>query len=222
MIAIFGAVVGLLLTPFMDTVWVYEPGIDWLQEPFIARTFGPSLESSGLLTFGAEGLPYEVFGKGFVLVYLLMIPVIRGVRPAAHRSALMSPIATSSWSWLHWAVWIGACANIASYWGSSVPGVIGEGLFAVGTQIELLAVVTILGSTVVFCFSALRVRFITRGIAAVSLLAIGVTIPVNMYLTSYLPNSIVVPLSVGWAVIGLLLWLRSPISTFESAGNVTA
>ncbi len=60
-----------LVTPFMESIWVYEEGVIWADMALLTRLFGPTLESAGLLTFGGENVPYQVFGKGFVLVYLM-------------------------------------------------------------------------------------------------------------------------------------------------------
>jgi hypothetical protein len=36
--AIAGAVVGILITPFMAGVWAYEPGVVWDDLSFLAKT----------------------------------------------------------------------------------------------------------------------------------------------------------------------------------------
>lgn len=213
LLPLLGSAIGLTLTPLMDAVWVYAPGIDWNAEPLIVRTFGPALESAGWLTFGGEGLPYEVFGKAFFLVYLLMLPVIIRMRPLPIRNRLPASGAVWSWNVLYWATWVGAVADFTSYWGSSAPGIVGDLLFGLGVQFELLAVVAILVSTTVFSIYVWRIRLSDRWIAASLLLVVVCVVPVNVYLTSYLPNSIIVPLSIGWAAVGVILCVRSSLDS---------
>ena len=76
--AIVGAFLGLVLTPFMATAAVFSPSIVWtdLGTPF-ERFFGPLVEASGALAFGEAVTAYEVYGKGFFMVYLLLVPIVR-------------------------------------------------------------------------------------------------------------------------------------------------
>ena len=58
--SIAGAVVGVVVTPFMASVWEYDYGVVWsTTEGLVTRVFGPTLESWGALSFGSDGLPYE-------------------------------------------------------------------------------------------------------------------------------------------------------------------
>lgn len=59
--------------------WAYDPpSTSWGSMPWVERTFGPSLESWGALSFGESAIdPYEIYGKGFFLVYAAMAPIVR-------------------------------------------------------------------------------------------------------------------------------------------------
>ena len=98
--SIASAVVGVLVTPFMASVWESD-GVLWSTTSTVTRIFGPTLESWGALSFGSGDLPYEVYGKFFVFVYLLMLPIVRYVH------VLQSTSATSAWERRTWRVlWI--------------------------------------------------------------------------------------------------------------------
>jgi hypothetical protein len=203
--AMLGAALGLVITPFMASVWANEPGVIWSETTFVTRTFGPALESSGLLSFGTGDLPYQVYGKCFFLVYLLMIPVIRAVRPRNQGSGWTSRVSVWSWWAVHGATWVAAAADFTSYWGYSVPGTVGDRLWGLGFGVELLALLTLFLSIIVFSLSAWRGRALAVSVASLLLLAVLAVVPVNLYVTRYAPNSLVVPLSMAWAVIGVRL-----------------
>ena len=215
LVGLLGAAIGIVLTPFMAAVWSYEPGVVWSETTLVTRTFGPALESAGLLTFGAEGLPYEVYGKGFFLVYLLMIPVIRAVRPSSQPGGWTTRLSLRSWRVVHGAAWVAAVGDSMSYWGVSVPGAVGDSLWGFGFVVEILALLTLLVSTIVFSVSAWRGRVVPTWAGMLLLLAVLAVVPVNAYVTSYAPNSVVVPLSIAWAAIGVRLWITTTGAGFS-------
>jgi len=206
--SIASAVVGVLITPFMASVWESD-GVVWsTTEGLVTRVFGPTLESWGALTFGSEGLPYEVYGKFFVFVYLLMLPIVRYVH------VLQSPSATSAWERRTWRVlWVSlivaAVGDGMSYWGVSLPEP-GDFLWGAGFMVELLTLFVVLVSTTVYGFVSIRLRVIPVW-SAVLLTAI---IPILWFslagLTWYLPNGVVVPLSIIWASIGAWVLVARP------------
>ncbi len=206
--SIAGAVVGVLVTPFMASVWESD-GVVWsTTEGLVTRVFGPTLESWGALTFGSEGLPYEVYGKFFVFVYLLMLPIVRYVH------VLQSTPATSAWERRTWRVlWVSlivaAVGDGMSYWGISLPEP-GDILRGVGWMVELLTLFVVLVSTTVYGIVSIRIRVIPIW-SAVLLTAI---IPILWFslagLTWYLPNGVVVPMSIIWASIGAWVLVARP------------
>ena len=114
--SIAGAILGIVTTPFMAAVWAYEIGVVWSTKPAVTRVFGPILESWGALTFGSEDLPYKLYGKAFVFVYVLMLPIVRYIHVLQNKSA------TNAWERKTWRVlWIvlivAAIGDGVSYWG---------------------------------------------------------------------------------------------------------
>jgi hypothetical protein len=208
--SIAGAVVGVVVTPFMASVWEYDNFVVWsTTEGLVTRVFGPTLESWGALSFGSGDLPYEVYGKFFVFVYLLMLPIVRYVH------VLQSTPATSAWERRTWRVmWVSlivaAVGDGMSYWAISLPDPVGEFLWGGGFMVELLALLVVLVSTTVYGIVSIRIRVIPIW-SAVLLTAI---IPILWFslagLTSYLPNGVVVPMSVIWAAIGVWVLTSRP------------
>ena len=208
--SIAGAVVGVLVTPFMASVWEYDESVVWsTTEGLVTRVFGPILESWGALSFGSGDLPYEVYGKFFVIVYLLMLPIVRYVH------VLQTTSATSAWERRTWRVlWIAlivaAVGDAMSYWGISLPEVVGEFLRGAGWMVELLALPVVLVSMTVYGIVSIRIRVIPLW-SAVLLTAI---IPILWFslagLTWYLPNGVVVPMSIIWASIGAWVLVARP------------
>ena len=206
--SIASAVVGVLVTPFMASVWESD-GVVWsTTEGLVTRVFGPILESWGALSFGSGDLPYEVYGKFFVFVYLLMLPIVRYVH------VLQSTPATSAWERRTWRVlWVSlivaAVGDGMSYWGLSLPEP-GDILGGVGWMVELLTLFVVLVSTTVYGIVSIRVRVIPIW-SAVLLTAI---IPILWFslagLTWYLPNGVVVPMSIIWASIGMWVLVAKP------------
>jgi hypothetical protein len=207
--SIASAVVGVLVTPFMASVWESD-GVVWsTTEGLVTRVFGPTLESWGALTFGSGDLPYEVYGKFFVFVYLLMLPIVRYVH------ILQSTSATSSWERRTWRVlWVSlivaAVGDAMSYWAISLPEPVGEFFWGGGFMVETLTLFVVLASTTVYVIVSIRIRVIPIW-SAVLLTAI---IPILWFslagLTWYLPNGVVVPMSIIWASIGAWVLVARP------------
>ena len=207
--SIASAVVGVLVTPFMASVWEYDYFVVWsTTEGLVTRVFGPTLESWGALSFGSGDLPYEVYGKFFVFVYLLMLPIVR------YAHVLQSTPATSAWERRTWRVlWVSlivaAVGDAMSYWGLSLPESV-DILGGVGWMVELLTLFVVLGATTVYGIVSIRIRVIPIW-SAVLLTAI---IPILWFslagLTWYLPNGVVVPMSIIWASIGAWVLIARP------------
>lgn len=208
--SIASAVVGVLVTPFMASVWSYDYFVVWeTTEGLVTRVFGPTLESWGALSFGSGDLPYEVYGKFFVFVYLLMLPIVRYVH------VLQSTPATSAWERRTWRVlWISlivaAVGDAMSYWAISIPGPVGEFFWGAGFMAETLTLFVVLASTTVYGIVSIRIRVIPIW-SAVLLTAI---LPILWFslagLTWYLPNGVVVPMSMIWASIGAWVLIAKP------------
>ena len=208
-IAVLGALIGVALTPFMASVWAYEPGVVWAeQKTLIERSFGPLLESRGLLDFGREGLPYEVYGKGFSLVYLLMVPMVRVVRAAHPETGKVAWLVRRAWRAMYGALLIAVVGDATSYWGNSLPGFVGEQLWGWGFVVESLAIFALLLASLSYGIAGFWHPFLPRWAAALLVLAaLPGRLLTNLYVADYWPNALVVPLSISWATIGIGLWL---------------
>lgn len=110
----------------MAAVWDYDPGVVWSEKTLVSATFGPLLESWGLLTFGGEGLPSQVYGKGFVLVYLLMVLVFRTINDAHLQTGRAGAFERWTWRGMYGALLVAMTRDAFSYWGVALPGDIGE------------------------------------------------------------------------------------------------
>jgi len=195
-------VIGLAITPFMAAVWAYEPGVVWDDVSLLGRTVGPTLESWGALSFGAEATPYEVYGKVFFVVYLLMLPIVRYVHN------LQSDSAPSKWERRTWRVlWVAlifaTIGDAVSYWGISLPGEIGELLWGGGFAVEILAMFVVLASTTAYGILSIRLSVIPLWSSILITLTLPIGVATLVTITSYVPNAIVVPMSMVWATFGV-------------------
>lgn len=207
--AIAGAALGLLLTPLMAAVWSYDRRFTpWATMTWVERTFGPTLESWGALSFGRSELgPYEVYGKGFFLVYLAMVPIVRLIHERFLRGRSSR---WELWTWrLMWAsLLVAAAGDFASYWGVSVPGPVGASLWGGGFGVELLAAAVLLVSTTIYGIVSLRLRILPVWASILLIAVIPLAILTLGNVVAYIPNGFAVPLSIIWALIGVWLLLR--------------
>jgi hypothetical protein len=188
-----------VLTPFMASVWAYGDGGSWANDTLIERTVGPSLEAWGLLSFGHRGLPYEVFGKGFFLVYLLMLPALDAARaPLGHRER--HTVVRLSAQGMYAALWGALVGDFASYWGVSIPGPLGEVLWGGGYMVEMVALLVFLVAMAVYGVAAARAGHMTWTVGALLSGAVIAVIPTVVFVTNYFPNGVVLPLSGAWAL----------------------
>jgi hypothetical protein len=212
--AIAGALVGIAITPFMAAVWAYEPGIVWDDLSLLSKITGPTLESWGVLSFGAgktfaadgeiltDGTAYEVFGKAFFLVYLLMLPVVRYV----HGLSVERP--GSKWETRTWRVmWVGlivaGAGDAVSYWGISLPDPVGHSLWGGGFLVEIFAMLVVMGATTVYGIVGLRLRVLPLWSSLLLTGFVPIAVMTLAFVTTYAPNAVVVPLSLIWAAIGV-------------------
>ena len=197
----------------MASVWVYEPWVFWGNTSLLTRLVGPTLESWGALSFGAakvvasdgtvlsESFAYEVYGKAFFFVYLLMLPIVRYVHVLQSESPLPK-WERKTWRILWIALIAAAIGDGISYWGISLPDLAGEVLWRAGFIIEILAMLVVLGSTTVYGIISMRIRVIPIWVSALltAIVPIGVGTLINV--TDYVPNAVVVPMSIIWAMLG--------------------
>jgi hypothetical protein len=212
--AIAGAAFGIAITPFMAAVWAYEPGVVWDDLSLLAKTVGPTLESWGALSFGtaravasdgtvlSESIAYEVYGKSFFLVYLLMLPIVRYVH-VRYRQSSHSKWEDRTWRVLWVALIVATVADAVSYWGISLPGQVGDSLWGGGFGVEILAMLVVLVATTVYGIVSLRLHVtpLWASVPLAAIIPIGVATLVSV--TTYVPNAVVVPMSIIWAAVGV-------------------
>jgi hypothetical protein len=191
----------------MASVWVFEPWVFWDNTSLLTRLVGPTLESWGALSFGTENTPYEVYGKTFVLVYLLMLPIVRYVH------VLQSDSSLSKWERRTWRIlWIAliaaAVGDGVSYWGISVADPVGEFLWGGGFLIEILAMLVVLGSTTLYGIISMRIRLIPIWASVLLTAIIPIGVGTLITVTDYVPNAVVVPMSIVWATLGAWVLTR--------------
>ena len=216
--AIIGAVVSLVITPFMATVWTFEEGVNWSDKFLVERMFGPTLESWGALDFGPEGLPYHIYGKAFFLVYVLMIPMVKSVQPKVSSAGFLPKASRISWRAMYLALFVATLGDFASYWGNSVPGVVGEALWGWGFAVEMLSVFVLLISTLMFAVLGLRTHPVPRTTSWLLIVGVVAFVPTAGFVTEYWPNAFVITLSVAWALIAV----RALVSNSEDSALLVA
>ncbi len=207
--AIAGAVLGIALTPLMASVWAYDDDKPWAEAPRLERSVGPEFESWGLLDFGSGDLPYETYGKPFVLVYLLIVPAMRCVwaRPGRRRAPL--PFEVWSWRVVFGSLVAAAVGDFIAYWGASLPGVLGDAVSVPGFGIEFLAMPVLLFSSVGYGIALIWSREMPRWIGGMLIATPAVAIATTVLVTDYVPNALVVPVSLIWGIVGVWLAVTS-------------
>ena len=217
--SIWGAAIGVAITPFMAAVWAYEPGVVWADLSPLVSVVGPTLESWGALTFGntpvfaadgtvsGESTAYEVYGKVFFLVYLLMLPVVRHVH-ALHRAQSTSKWEGRTWRVLCMALILACAGDAVSYWGISAPGTVGDTLWRLGFLIEIVAVLSVLVTTTMYGMVTVRRRVVPRWGSVLLMAVVPMGVLTLIGVTAYVPNAVVVPMSLVWAGIGAWMLLN--------------
>ena len=104
---------------------------------------------------------------------------------------------------MYLALLLATFGDFASYWGISLPGIIGEALWGAGFAIEMLGVLALLASTLVFALLGLRIHALPRSTSLLLTLGVIGIVPTNGFLTGYWPNALVISLSVAWALVAI-------------------
>ena len=178
----------------------------------LERVFGPTLERWGWLSFGGGNLPYEVFGKGFFLVYLLMLPA---ARTAIDRlvEANANSVARITALLIYRVLWVAVAADFVTYWGMSVPGSVGETLWVTSFMIELLALAALLLSTAIYGIAAARAGYVAWPIGATLTGSVIAVVPTLLFVTAYIPNGVVLPISAAWAILAVWMSMEACSTT---------
>jgi hypothetical protein len=189
----------------MASVWAFDDEEPWAEATRLERTVGPTLESWGLLDFAGNDLPYETYGKSFVLVYALMVPAMRILPNLPGRRRYAGGFEAWSWRVTFGALIAAGAGDFVAYWGASLPGVLGYIVSAPGFTVEFIAMPILVFASGAYGLAAMLSRGIPRWIAGMLIAAPVTSIATSLLVTNYVPNAVVVPLSVIWGVIGA--WL---------------
>ncbi len=156
----------------------------------------------------SESTAYEVYGKAFFLVYLLMMPIARYVH-AMHLERSGTNWEPRTWRVLWFALVLACVGDAVSYWGISAPGAAGDALWGFGFLIEILAGIVVLFATTAYGVISHRLRVIPRWASWLLMAVIPIGVLTLVTITTYAPNALIVPLSLIWASIGAWVLLRS-------------
>jgi hypothetical protein len=209
-VAVAGGVVALLLTPPMASIWAYDPpSTPWASMHWVERTFGPTLEGWGALSFRWSGRdPYELYGKGFFLVYAAMAPMLRLVHQRYKSRSDASRWENRVWRVMWSSLLVCAVADFASYWGVSIPRPFGEALWGGGFLVEMIASALLLTSTTAYGALSLRLHIVPVWTSLSLAAVIPFAVVMLVIVVEYIPNGYAVPLSVIWAAYGVTLLSR--------------
>lgn len=215
--AIAGAILGVALTPFMACAWAYDAAGSWDDATLLERTIGPTLESWGVLDFGYKDLPYELYGKGFFLVYLLMIPVVRHLHAAHLATDRSGTFELWPWRAIHGALFVGGVGDFVAYWGVSIPSFVGNVVAALGFMPEILAILTLLLATPVYGIASWRIGVLPKWVCVLLMLSLPAAILMLSTVSDYVPTSPIAPLSLIWAAIAIWLGATTRLERLQSA-----
>jgi len=148
-----------------------------------------------------------VYGKTFVLVYVLMLPIVRYVH-VLQSGSLLPKWEQRTWRVLWIALIVAAVEDGVSYWGISVPEPVGEELWGVGFLVEILALLVVLVSTTLYGIISLRIRLIPMWASVLLTAIVPIAIGTLVIVTDYVPNAFVVPMSLIWATVGVWVLTR--------------
>ena len=138
----------------------------------------------------------------FFLVYLLMLPIVRYVH-GLHRDSAPSKWEGRTWRVLWVALVLATVGDAVSYWGISLPGLVGGLLWRGGFAVETLAMLVVVVSTTVYGIVSIRMRVIPLWSSVPMTLIVPIGVVTLVTITTYVPNAVVVPLSIIWAAIGV-------------------
>lgn len=131
-----------------------------------------------------------------------MLPIVRYVHVRYQQSSY------SKWEGRTWRVlWVAlivvTVADAVSYWGVSLPGPLGDSLWGGGFGVEILATLVVLVSTTVYGLVSIRLRAVPLWASIPLTAIIPICIATLASVTTYVPNGVVVPMSLIWAAIGI-------------------
>lgn len=210
--AVLGGVLAIILTPFATFAgWMAGPGHTY-PDMMWARLIEPLVKP--FLGFGAREEVYAIYGKMFLPVYLLFMiglvslhaclsgragrSEIRGFRVAL--TGLVMNLVGNVGDY-----WLGKEVLHQPLWGMS---------FAIGTMLGTL--VYVIGS-VLLGISILRTTALPRWSGWTLIIAPTLGIVLGLWQVKHLPSALVLPVGLGWMLLGFVLWSGRDTSARQPA-----
>ena len=199
--AILGGILGVVLTPFMASIWAYEGGtVLWEDKLVLVRIFGPVLEEAGLLSFAPEHIVYFTYGRLYFLVYLLILPGVVAFHAALPQSVQDHGNLRERYRLLMLGLLVAMLGDIGSYWGGS--GSEFNGIQAAGAFVELAGLVMILGGSLIYGRGLLKAEVDAKWAAWLLILSAPAGILFNFLVVFYFPNGPMFFFCLSWIVLG--------------------
>ena len=200
--AIMGGILGVVLTPFMASIWAFEGGTavweDKLQ--WLVRIFGPVLEQAGFLTFAPEHVVYYTYGRFYFLVYLLILGGVIAFHAALPQSVQDYGNLRERYRLLILGLSIALVGDIGGYLGNSEPDF--NSIQAAGAFIEIVGLIVILGGSLIYGRGLLKAGIDPHWPAWLLILSAPAGILGMFLLVYYFPNGPMFFFCSTWIVLG--------------------
>ncbi len=201
LVAMLGGVLAIILTPFATFAgWLAGPARTYPDMPW-AQLVEPLV--TPFLGFGTYEEVYATYGKVFLLIYLLFM--IGLVSLHARISGRAGRLEERGFRVALLGLVMNLIGNVADYWlGEEVLHQPLWGMsFAIGTLLGTL--VYIVGS-VLLGVAILRTRVLPRWSGWTLIIAPTLGIVLGLWLVRHLPSGLVMPVGLGWILLGYALW----------------
>jgi hypothetical protein len=152
-----------------------------------------------------------------------MLPVVRYVH-RLHTGEARSKREARTWGVMWVALIVAGVGDAVSYWGISLPDPIGHSLWGGGFLVEILAWLVVWGATTAYGIMGIRLRVLPLWASVLLMAIVPIGVLTLATVTTYVPNAVVVPLSIIWAAIGV--WVlaaeRRQRSILQSPAGATS
>lgn len=199
--AMLGGVLAILLTPFATfAYWMVGPAHTYPDMPW-AQLIEPLM--TPFLGFGTPGDVYATYGKVFFLIYLLFLTGLVSLH--THIAGHESRLERRGFRIALIGLVMNLIGNVGDYWlGKEILHQPLWGMsFAIGTMLGTL--VYAVGS-VLIGIAILRARTLPRWGGWTLIIAPTLGIVLGLWLVKHLPSALVLPMGLGWVVLGFALW----------------
>lgn len=199
--AILGGLVGVVLTPFAATAYFlsgYEDAVPvWL--PVLRPLLAP------WLTFAAPPAVYAAYGRGFVVVFVLVLVGLRGLYVATYDRLDWQRLPGFGLAFIGGG--LNVLGNLGDYWlgHSSIEQFLSSILFLFGT---IIGTVALLSGVLLIGVADVTTRVLPPWSRWALLLAPPLGVFLSIWPIGHIPSGYVLPLSLAWIVVGTTLWSR--------------